>query len=172
MKRTERLGAWLLALYLAMLFYGLGAHLLESLLNYPMWRDMGARMADADFMATRRDHTWRIFALLVIPLAVRFPVTVLLLARRPAFVPRWAVSVALNCQVLGWVSSFAILIPIQFALNDHGYSDVLFARLIVTDLWLRVLPLCCEAAVALVVLARAADRWAVEETVAREGRGS
>ncbi|MBX9584231.1 MAG: hypothetical protein K2X87_28360 [Gemmataceae bacterium] len=152
--------AAVLVAYLALLFYGLGAGLLEQLLNYPMWRDMGARMADADFTATRRDHLWRIVPLLVIPVALRFPATVFLLARRPAFVPRWAVLVALACQAVGWASSALIQIPIQSALTDHGYSDALLDRLIVTDFWLRVLPSVVEAGVGLFLLRRVAARLA------------
>lgn len=148
------LGAWLLVAYLALLFFGLGAGLLESLLNYPMWRDMGARMSNEDFMLTRREHTWRIFPLLVIPLALRVPVALALLWRRPSFVPRWAVLVGLTMQAVGWASSLLIQIPIQFALTDNGFSDELFARLIVTDLWFRVLPLACEVAVGLLILRR------------------
>lgn len=153
-KGTRTLGAWLLVVYLALLFFGLGAGLLESFLNYPMWRDMGARMSNEDFMLTRREHTWRIFPLLVIPLALRVPVTLALLWRRPAFVPLWAILVALAGQLVGWASSATIQIPIQNALTDHGFSDDLFARLIVTDLWLRVLPFTCEAVVGVLILRR------------------
>ena len=154
------LGAYALAAYLALLAYGLGAEMLESLLNYPLWRDMGARMADADFVATRAEHTWRIFPLLVIPLALRVPVTLALLAWRPRFVPGWAVQVALTAQFLGWLSSATIQIPIQFALTERGYSDELFVRLIVTDLWFRVFPAACEGAVGLFLLARTARQLA------------
>jgi hypothetical protein len=154
------LGAYVLAAYLALLAYGLGAGMLESFLNYPMWRDMGARMADVDFKATRAEHTWRIFPLLVIPLALRAPVTLALLAWRPAFVPAWAVQVALAAQFLGWLSSGTIQIPIQTALTERGYSDELFARLIVTDLWFRVFPALCEAAVGLFLLGRTARELA------------
>jgi hypothetical protein len=151
---TRALGEWLLVVYFALLFFGLGAGLLESLLNYPMWRDMGARMSNADFIATRRDHTWRVFPLLVIPLALRVPATLALIWRGPAFVQRRAVLAALAAQLVGWASSGFIQIPIQVALTERGFSDELFARLIVTDLWLRVLPFACEAAVGLLVLRR------------------
>jgi hypothetical protein len=149
-------GAYLLIAYLALLCYGLGAGLLESFLNYPMWRDMGARMNNADFMATRADHTWRIFPLLVIPLALRAPVTLALFAWRPRFVPGWAVRVAVAAQFIGWVSSVTVQIPIQTALTETGYSNLLFARLIVTDIWFRVLPFVCEGAVGIFLLGRAA----------------
>src|SRR5262245_1637947 len=165
-------GAWLLVAYLALLFFGLGAGLLESLLNYPMWRDMGARMSNEDFMLTRREHTWRVFPLLVIPLALRVPATLTLLRWRPPFVPRWAVLVALAAQLVGWASSGLIQIPIQHALTDRGFSDDLFARLIVTDLWLRVLPFSCEGAIGALILRRVArelaDPTAVEPPEARE----
>jgi hypothetical protein len=152
-------GAVVLAAYLALLFYADGAFLLESQLNYPMWRDMGGRMADADFTATRVEHLWKIFPLLVIPALARLPLSVALLWVRPAFVPRAAVAVALACQAVSWASSVAIQIPIQYALHA-GYSDALFGRLIVTDRWLRVLPAAVELAVGGFLLWRLARRAA------------
>jgi hypothetical protein len=150
--RVAARGAGPLLVYLALLFFGLGAGLLESFLNYPMWRDMGARMSNEDFMATRREHTWRVFPLLVIPLALRVPATLALLWWRPRFVPRWAVLAALAVQVVGWASSGIIQIPIQVALTERGFSDDLFARLIVTDLWLRAVPFVCEGVIGALML--------------------
>lgn len=94
------LNAWLLIAYIALLYFGLGAGLLESFLNYPMW-DMGARMSNEDFIATRREHTWRIYLLLVVPLALRVLVTLALLWRRPHLFPRWALWVAVGGQLIG-----------------------------------------------------------------------
>ncbi len=149
---VRSLGAWLLVAYLALLFFGFGSGMLESFLNYPMWRDMGARMDNADFIFTRREHTWRIFPLLVIPLAARVPATIALLLWGPAFVPRKAVVAALALQLVGWTSSGFIQIPIQLALTDRGFSDGLFARLIVTDRWLRVLPFVVEVSIGMLLL--------------------
>lgn len=67
------LSGWLLMLYLTLLFYGFGVGMLESLLNYPMWRDFGTRMTNPDFVANRRVFEWRICPLLVIPIAARVP---------------------------------------------------------------------------------------------------
>src|SRR5262245_28705143 len=152
--------ASLLVAYIALLFFGLGAGLLESFLNYPMWRDMGARMSNEDFMLTRREHTWRIYLLLVIPLALRLPVTLALLWCMPSLFPRWALLVALAGQLIGWTSSGLIQIPIQLALTECGYSDELFDRLIVTDLWFRVLPFICEVVAELWMLRRVVDALA------------
>jgi hypothetical protein len=157
----HQLNAWLLIAYTALLYFGLGASLLESFLNYPMWWDMGARMSGEDFTATRRGHTWRIYPLLVVPLALRFPVTLALLWRRPHLFPRWALGVAVAGQLIGWTSSGLVQIPIQIALTGQGFSDELFARLIVTDRWLRVLPFVCEAVAGLWMLRRVVDELAV-----------
>lgn len=150
--------AGVLCLYLALLFYGFGVHLLESQLNYPMWRDMGRRMKNADFVANRQVFEWRIYPLLVVPLAARVPVTFALLWLRPPFVPRWVPPVALALQLVSWTSSALIQIPIQVTLTEHGFSDALFRRLIVTDLWLRVLPGVLEAAIGGLMFARVAKR--------------
>jgi len=147
------LNAWLLIAYIALLYLGQGASLLESFLNDPMWRDMGAE----DFMPTRSEHIWRIYPLLVVPLALRVPVTLSLLWRRPHLFPRWALWVALAGHMTGWASSGFI----QTALTEHGFSDALFSRLVVTDRWLRVLPFACEAIAELWVLRRVVDELAV-----------
>jgi hypothetical protein len=70
--------------------------------------------------------------------------------------------VALAGQVTGWVSSGLIQIPIQLALTDRGYSDELFARLIVTDFWLRVLPLLGEVVAEVAMLRRVVAALAAE----------
>ena len=62
--------------------------------------------------------------------------------------------------MIGWASSGLIQIPIQLALTDCGFSDELFARLIVTDRWLRVLPFVCEAVAELWMLRRVVDELA------------
>jgi hypothetical protein len=155
---TSRSGGRLFVAYVALLFFGLGAAMLESFLNYPMWRDLGTRMTNDDFVANRRAHEWRIYPLLVVPLLLRVPVTLALLWRRPDFVPRWVVLAALAVQVVGWSSSAVIQIPIQMQLTHEGFSDAQFARLIVTDLWLRAVPFWCEVAVGVVLMLRAADR--------------
>ena len=154
--RVRPASAGVVCLYLALLYYGSGVGLLESLLNYPLWHDMGGRMANDDFVATRNGVLWRVFPLLVIPEACRLPVTVALLALRPPFVPRWVPAAALTLQAIAWTSSALIQIPIQLALSEHGYSDDLFRRLMVTDLWLRVLPGVAEAAVGGLLLVRVA----------------
>ncbi len=150
-KRRSR-GIWLLFLYLALLFYGFGVQMLESFLNYPMWWDMGAHMNNLDFIAVRQIHQWRIFPLLVIPLALRVPVSIALLWWRPGFIRVWMLGAILALQLIGWTSSFQIQIPIQLALTNQGFSNELFARLITTDLWWRVLPFVCEVGISLLMV--------------------
>ncbi|MGV0024502.1 hypothetical protein [Phormidesmis priestleyi] len=75
--------------------------MLELLLNYPMWWDMGARMSNIDFIAVRQAHQWRIFPLLVIPLALRVPVSIALLWRRPGFIRSWMLLSILAFQLVG-----------------------------------------------------------------------
>lgn len=58
------------------------------------------------------------------------------------------------------MSSGIVQIPIQVALTEHGFSNELFARLIVTDRWLRVLPFVCEAIAELWMMRRVVDELA------------
>ena len=66
--------------------------------------------------------------------------TILLLWSRPAAIPLWAVWAAIGLQVVVWVSTAAIQVPIQFQLSDHGLSIPLIDRLIETNFWLRRIP--------------------------------
>ncbi|KAM3113174.1 hypothetical protein [Phormidesmis sp. 146-33] len=151
-KKRRSQSLWLLLLYLALLFYGFGVQMLESFLNYPMWWDLGARMSNVDFIAVRQVHQWRIFPLLVIPLALRVPVSIALFWWRPAFIQVWMLVAILALQLIGWTSSVRIQIPIQLALTNQGFSNELFARLITTDIWFRVLPFVCEVWIGLLIV--------------------
>jgi hypothetical protein len=64
----------------------------------------------------------------------------------------------LALQLVSWTSSALIQIPIQVVLTEQGFSDALFRRLIVTDLWLRVLPGVLEVALGGLMFGRVAKR--------------
>jgi hypothetical protein len=59
---------------------------------------------------------------------------------RPAAIPAWAVWAAIGVQVVVWVSTVTIQVPIQIELSDHGISNELIERLIETNFWLRRIP--------------------------------
>ena len=94
-------------------------------------------------------------AFLVAPALLGTLCTALLLRFRPAAIPLWSVWVAVALQMVVWVSTATIQLPMQLELAAHGYSAPLVERLIETNWWLRRLP---YAACAVVFLWMAA-RW-------------
>ena len=120
----------------ALVFYGTGAAFMEGFVNYPSWPLIGAN----EFVAYHRFVSPRILTFLVAPLVLGTVFTILLLWRRPAAIPAWAVWVAIVAQVVVWVSTVAIQVPIQIQLSATGGSAAMFDRLIETNVWLRRIP--------------------------------
>jgi hypothetical protein len=59
---------------------------------------------------------------------------------RPAPIPIWSVGLVIALQMVLWVSSVTIQIPIQFKLQTQGLSIPLVDHLILTNWWLRRVP--------------------------------
>jgi hypothetical protein len=127
---------WIFALAFVLVCYGNGAACVESFVNYPSWRLIGA----SEFMAYHAFIGPRVIAFLVAPALLGTVCTALLLRTRPAAVPLWAVRVAVALQLVIWLSTATIQWPIQQDLHAHGFSAPLVERLIETNLWLRRLP--------------------------------
>jgi hypothetical protein len=77
---------------------------------------------------------------MVIPMLITTILTMLLLWFRPAPIPRWAIWLAVVLQLITWVSTAAIQIPIQVQLSRDGLSLPLIEHLIFTNWWLRKVP--------------------------------
>ena len=115
----------------ALMFYTLGAGVIDNYVIYPTFAAVG----ENEFVAFRAVFSRRIVALLVVPLILRFIFSVLLLWLRPAAIRLWHVWLFLFCQIVGWISTFAVQIPIQIEL-DKGKNPELIQKLIDT-IWLR-----------------------------------
>lgn len=127
---------WIFLIAFALVFYGTGAAFMEGFVNYPSWPLIGT----SEFVVYHRFVSPRILGYLVAPLLLGTLFTILMLWRRPAAIPRWAVWAAIVPQVVVWVATVAIQVPIQIQLSDTGGSAALFDRLIVTNFWLRRIP--------------------------------
>jgi len=127
---------WIFLIGFALVFYGTGASFIESFVNYPSWRFIGA----GEFTAYHQFITPRVLIFLVAPLLLSTAFTVLMLWSRPDAIPAWAVWVAIAAQVIVWVSTATIQLPIQNQLSEHGLSVELIERLIKTNFWLRRIP--------------------------------
>ena len=136
MPQTTRSSAWLFLITFSLIFYGVGASFVESFVNYPTWRLIGA----GEFLAYRQALSPLIIGYMVIPMIVGTLLTVLLVWFRPAGIPAWAVWLSIVLQMLVWISTAFIQIPIQIELSSSGLSLPLIDRLIVTNLWFRKVP--------------------------------
>lgn len=127
---------WTFVIAFALVFYGTGAAVIESFVNYSSWHLIGAE----EFIAYHRFISPRVLAFLVAPLLLGTAFTVLMLWSRPAGIPVWAVWAAIAAQAVVWVSTVTIQVPIQLHLSEHGLSVELIERLIETNFWLRRIP--------------------------------
>jgi len=136
MQTSTKTPIWLFLISFALVFYGMGASFVESFVNYPTWRLIGAN----EFRAYHQALGPRIIGYMVIPMLITTLLTVLLLWFRPAPIPQWAIWLAVVLQLIPWVSTVAIQFPIQVQLSRDGLSLPLIDRLIFTNWWLRKVP--------------------------------
>jgi hypothetical protein len=136
MQTSTKSSIWLFLISFALVFYGVGASFVESFVNYPTWRLIGAN----EFRAYHQALSPLVIGYMVIPLLIATLLTVLLLWFRPAPIPRWAIWLAVVLQLIPWVSTVAIQLPIQMQLSGDGLSLPLINRLIITNWWLRKVP--------------------------------
>ncbi len=136
MQSATKISVWLFLITFALIFYGLGASFVESFVNYPTWPLIGV----AEFRAYHQAISPLVIGYMVVPMVITTVLTILLVWFRPAPVPAWAIWLSVILQILVWVSTAAIQLPIQFQLSSNGLSLPLIERLIFTNLWLRKVP--------------------------------
>jgi hypothetical protein len=127
---------WVFLIAFALVCYGNGAAFIESFVNYPSWHLIGP----AEFRRYHHFISPRILTFLVAPALLGTVFTVLLLWFKPAAIPTGVVWLAIALQVIVWVSTAAIQVPIQIQLSADGLSIQLIERLIETNFWLRRIP--------------------------------
>jgi hypothetical protein len=145
----------LLTAFFALFFYVWGTTNFEGLMNYPVWRDMGAMISNEDFIELRASHGWKIFPLLVAPLSLLQIVTIALIFLAPASTPRWALWIVVALELIYMLATIFLEIPIHLQHDRTGYDRALFDRLITIDIWLRKLPRLVEAPFVVFLLWRA-----------------
>ena len=120
----------------ALTFYGVGASFVESFVNYPTWRLIGPN----EFLAYHHAISPLVIGYMVVPMILGTLLTILLIWIRPAPVPPWAIWLSVGLQLMIWISTATIQIPIQIQLGADGLSLPLIDRLIFTNLVFRKLP--------------------------------
>ncbi|MEO5859448.1 MAG: hypothetical protein ABIR33_10920 [Pyrinomonadaceae bacterium] len=136
MQSNSRFRTWLFAITFALIFYGLGASFVESFVNYPTWRLIGA----GEFLAYHNAIGPLVIGYMVIPMVLTTVLTILLAWFRPLLIPRWALWLSVILQMLVWISTATIQIPIQMELSKNGLSLPLIEQLIFTNFWFRKVP--------------------------------
>lgn len=136
MHANSKFPVWLFLITFALTFYGMGASYVESFVNYPTWKLIGP----GEFLAYHRTLGPLIIGYMVIPLVVATILTILLVWFRPAPIPRWVVWVSVVLQLITWISTAMIQIPIQRELSTSGLSLPLIDQLIFTNFWYRKVP--------------------------------
>jgi hypothetical protein len=136
MQTSNKTSIWLFLLSFALVFYGMGASFVESFVNYPTWRLVGAN----EFRVYHQALSPLVIGYMVIPMLITTILTVLLLWFRSVPLPRWAIWLAVVLQLIIWISTAAIQLPIQAQLSSDGLSLPLIERLIFTNWWLRKVP--------------------------------
>jgi hypothetical protein len=136
MRTTTKFSLWLFLITFALMFYGVGASFVESFVNYPTWRLIGA----GEFRAYHQALSPLIIGYMVVPMVIATILTAAVAWSRPAAIPRWAIWLSVALQMCVWVSTAAVQIPIQMQLSSGGLSLPLIDQLIFTNLWLRKVP--------------------------------
>lgn len=136
MRSDSRFPIWLFLFAFALVLYGTGASFVESFVNYPTWPLIGA----AEFRTYHRALSPLVIGYLVVPMLAGTALTFLLVWSRPKAISRWAIWLSVVLQMIIWISTAAVQIPIQIQLSNDGLSLALVERLISTNLWLRKVP--------------------------------
>jgi hypothetical protein len=135
-KHSTNLSIWLFLITFCLIFYGMGASFVESFVNYPTWPLIGAN----EFRAYHNALGPLVIGYMVIPMLVGTALSIVLLWVRPIQIPLWAILTIVILQLIVWVSTATIQLPIQFQLGADGLSIPAIERLIFTNLWFRKVP--------------------------------
>lgn len=119
----------LFAFVFALVFYVAGASFIQSFVNYPTWKLIGA----GEFQNYHNAMSPPIIKYMIAPWLVEIILTILLLKFRPRMIPQAAIVAALMLNSVALVSTVFIQIPIQNELGENGFSAQAIEKLLATD---------------------------------------
>lgn len=120
-------------LFFMLSFYCFGAGMIDSFALYHSWLFVG----EDEFAAVHQAAGQRIVLIFVLPTLVLTGITIAMFWYRPSIIPKHLLWSAFACQMISWLSSAFIQIPIQLQL-DQGRDEALLNKLITTD-WIRII---------------------------------
>ena len=118
-------------LFFFLSFYCFGAGMMDSFVVYHGWRFVGV----AEFPLVHEETGKRIVQVLVFEVLLMTVITILMFWHRPSGISKQWLVAALACELVSWVSSVLIQIPIQLSLKSK--DEVALQRLLTTD-WIRI----------------------------------
>lgn len=119
-------------LFFFLSFYCFGAGMMDSFVVYHSWKFVGA----AEFARVHQESSVRIVQVFVSATLMMTVTTIVMFWKRPHYIPRKWVWIAFIAEIVSWVSSALIQIPIQGQLSQ-GRDEAALSRLIATD-WVRI----------------------------------
>jgi hypothetical protein len=125
---------WITTTFFFLVFYTVGASMMDSFAMYHTWRFVGAE----DFPLMHMESGKRIVLVFVLPTVLMMIFQILMFWHRPNVISKPLLWIALICNIIPLLSSAFVQIPIQIKL-DHGKDPALLEWLIVSD-WIRVIP--------------------------------
>ncbi len=147
MTNSNRISSIVFSIYILLAFYVLGGGIVNSLVGYRTWREVGPN----EFPAFHQVDSKLIIPLFVIFFFLTFIPQVLLFWFRPMVISKWLVWLALFFNLIALISTITIQIPIQKEL-DSKFSLELINRLISTDMTYRRIPMLLMAVVNFIML--------------------
>ena len=147
MTNTNRISTIVFSVYILLTFYVLGGGIVNSLVGYRTWREVGAN----EFPKFHHVDSALIIPLFVIFFFLSFIPQILLFWFRPVVIPKGMVGLALLLNLVALVSTITVQIPIQKQL-DSKFSLELIEKLISTDMTFRRIPMLLMAIVNFIML--------------------
>lgn len=106
--------------------------MMDSFVVYHSWKFVGA----AEFTRVHQESSVRIVQVFVSATLMMTVTTIVMFWKRPSYIPGKWVWIAFVSEIISWVSSALIQIPIQGQLSQ-GRDEAALSRLIATD-WVRI----------------------------------
>ena len=119
-------------LFFAVSFYCFGAAMMDSIVVYHGWRFVGPN----EFALVHEETGKRIVQVLVYETLLMTILTVMMFWKKPNYIPKKWIAAAFGFELISWISSVFIQIPIQLSMKDKNVTEL--ERLISTD-WIRTI---------------------------------
>lgn len=149
MANRNSISTTVFSVYILLAFYVFGGGVVNSLVAYRTWRAVGPN----EFPEFHQIDSALIIPLFVVFYFLTFVPQILLFWYRPVAVSRWLVGATLLLNLITFISTVTIQIPIQAEL-DQRFSLELIERLISTDFRYRRIPMIFMALLNFIMLYR------------------